>query len=150
MYTTYLLSALPALQIVTALSIPSRLPDTSDISKQIAVSANLSSSQPPVVTILPSVPFHFDFQPDSFIDIVQRKLFYYATLDDHTPLPAWLQFDAAGMAFTGTAPQLSAFPPSWTIDLIASDVAGFAGARASFAIAVGTTLTRLHVHTGPM
>lgn len=109
-----------------------------DISKQLAETANLSSSEPPTVTILPSNTFHFDFQQSSFIDIVQRKLYYYATLTDHTPLPAWLQFDAQNLAFSGLAPQLSAFPQSWAIDLIASDVAGFAGATASFTTAVGT------------
>ena len=109
-----------------------------DISQQLAATANLSSSQPPVVTVLPSAGFHFDFQQSSFIDIVQRRLYYYATLSDHTPLPSWLTFDAQSLAFSGTAPTLSAFPQSWRIDLIASDVAGFAGATATFTIAVGT------------
>ncbi|TKA78174.1 hypothetical protein B0A55_03905 [Friedmanniomyces simplex] len=109
-----------------------------DISKQLAASANLSSTEPPTVTILPSTDFSFSFQQNSFIDIVQRKLFYYATLTDHTPLPAWLLFDATSMTFSGNAPMLSAFPQSWNVDLIASDVAGFAGATASFTIAIGT------------
>lgn len=106
------------------------------IAQQLAESANLSSSQPPIVTILPSHGFKFDFRQDSFIDIVQRKLNYYATLKDHTPLPAWLLFDAQELVFSGTAPDLSSFPQSWDIDLIASDVEGFAGATASFTITV--------------
>ena len=107
-----------------------------DIGQQLAESANLSSTQPPIVTILPSHEFQFDFRQDSFIDIVQRKLTYYATLADHTPLPAWLLFDAQDLMFSGTAPQLSAFPQSWDVDLIASDVEGFGGATASFTISV--------------
>ncbi|KAK3111420.1 polarity establishment/cellular polarization, partial [Teratosphaeriaceae sp. CCFEE 6253] len=109
-----------------------------DISEQLAASANLSSLEPPTVTILPSTTFHFSFQQSSFIDIVQRQLYYYATLADHTPLPAWLHFDAASMTFSGVAPVLSAMPQLWQVDLIASDVAGFAGAIASFTVAIGT------------
>ncbi|KAK0347704.1 polarity establishment/cellular polarization [Friedmanniomyces endolithicus] len=109
-----------------------------DISKQLAAIANLSNTSPPTVTILPSTSFHFTFQQNAFIDIVQRRLYYYATLSDHTPLPAWLLFDATSMTFSGNAPVLSAFPQSWNVDLIASDVAGFAGATASFAIVIST------------
>ncbi|KAK5134273.1 hypothetical protein LTR08_006817 [Meristemomyces frigidus] len=108
-----------------------------DVSEQLAATANLSSTEPPVVTVLPSTDFYFNFKQSSFIDIVQRKLYYYATLTDHTPLPSWLVFDAQNMAFSGTAPLLSALPQSWEIDLIASDVVGFAGATASFTIEIG-------------
>lgn len=107
-----------------------------DISEQLAATANLSSSEPVVVTILPSTVFKFDFDPGSFIDIVQRKLYYYATLTDHTPLPSWLVFDSDHLTFSGTAPNLSAFPQSWSINMIASDVTGFAGTSASFTIAI--------------
>ncbi|KAF2210463.1 hypothetical protein CERZMDRAFT_16792, partial [Cercospora zeae-maydis SCOH1-5] len=109
-----------------------------DISEQLSETANLSSSTPPVVTLLPSTQFKFDFEQDSFIDIVQRRLYYYATLADHTPLPSWLRFDAEKLTFSGNAPDLSAFPQSWVINLIASDVAGFSGSTASFTIAIGT------------
>ncbi|GIZ43397.1 hypothetical protein CKM354_000662500 [Cercospora kikuchii] len=109
-----------------------------DISEQLSETANLSSSMPPVVTLLPSTPFKFDFEQESFIDIVQRQLYYYATLADHTPLPSWLKFDAEKLTFSGNAPDLSAFPQSWVINLIASDVPGFSGSTASFTIAVGT------------
>lgn len=108
-----------------------------DFSKELAATANLSSTQPPIMTVLPSTPFNFDFKPSSFIDAIQRKLWYYATLANHTPLPSWLKFDADNLVFTGTAPQLSAFPQSWHIDLIVSDVEGFAGAKAAFTIAIG-------------
>lgn len=108
------------------------------ITEQLLETANLSSSQPPVVTILPTTPFHFNFRHDSFIDEIQRQLRYYSTLTDHTPLPSWLIFNEEELAFSGTAPQLSAFPQSWNVDLIASDVSGFGGAAASFTLAIGT------------
>ncbi|KAI5359993.1 Putative dystroglycan-type cadherin, immunoglobulin-like, Cadherin-like superfamily [Septoria linicola] len=126
MSCTLVVSADPAPQLI------------GDISKQLSVTANLSSSEPPVVTLLPSTPFKFDFGQESFIDIVQRQLFYYATLADHTPLPSWLKFNAEQLTFSGTAPDLSAFPQSWNINLIASDVAGFSGSTASFTLAIGT------------
>lgn len=107
-----------------------------DISDQLAATANLSSREPAVVTLLPSTIFTFDFEPGSFIDIVQRKLYYYAILTDHTPLPSWLIFDSDRLTFSGTAPDLSAFPQSWSINMIASDVAGFAGTYATFTIAI--------------
>lgn len=108
-----------------------------DVSEQLATTSHLSSDQPPVVAVQPSSTFVFQFQQNSFIDIVQRKLFYYATLTDHTPLPSWLSFDPQALTFTGTTPDLSATPQSWSVDLIASDVAGFAGATASFTITIG-------------
>ncbi|RMZ30192.1 hypothetical protein D0859_05708 [Hortaea werneckii] len=109
-----------------------------DISQQLAATANLSSSQPPIVTLLPSNSFLFNFRQSSLIDIVQRQLYYYATLTDHTPLPSWLSFDGKELALSGIAPTLSSFPQSWDVDLIASDVEGFAGTTASFTIAIGT------------
>ncbi|KAK5110712.1 hypothetical protein LTR62_005589 [Meristemomyces frigidus] len=108
-----------------------------DITAQLAATANLSSSDPPVVTLLPSTGFHFSFRQSSFIDAVDRRLYYYATLSDHTPLPSWLSFDATSLTFSGQAPVLSAVPQSWMIELVASDVAGFAGATAAFVLAVG-------------
>lgn len=108
-----------------------------DLGEQLAESANLSSSDPPVMTLLPNSAFSFHFRQNSFIDIVQRSLYYYATLADHTPLPAWLYFDAALLAFSGVAPQLSAFPQSFEVMLIASDVPGFAGSSSTFTIRIG-------------
>lgn len=108
-----------------------------DLGEQLAESTNLSSSDPPIMTLLPDSAFDFHFRQSSFIDIVQRNLYYYATLSDHTPLPSWLRFDGANLAFSGVAPQLSAFPQSFQIMLIASGVPGFAGSSSSFTIRIG-------------
>ena len=107
-----------------------------DLSQQLAAEANLSSSNPAVVTLAPGDTFDFHFRQDSFIDAVQRTLYYYATLSDHTPLPAWLKFSPSDLTFSGTVPQLSAFPQSFQIELIASDVPGFAGSAAAFEVVV--------------
>ncbi|QIW98098.1 hypothetical protein AMS68_003616 [Peltaster fructicola] len=109
-----------------------------DFSQQLAAETNLSSTRPPTVALTPGTNFSFHFQQDSFIDIVQRKLYYYATLTDHTPLPSWLQFDAGSLSFTGVAPQLSAFPQSFQISLIASDYQGFAGASNAFTLVIAS------------
>jgi hypothetical protein len=110
-----------------------------NLGEQLAESTNLSSSDPPIMTLLPNSAFDFHFRQKSFIDIVQRNLYYYATLSDHTPLPSWLHFDGANLAFSGVAPQLSAFPQSFQVVLIASDVQGFAGSSSTFTIRVGET-----------
>ena len=107
-----------------------------DLSDQLKGEANISSTTSPVLTLVPGQAFDFHFRQGSFIDIVQRKLFYYATLTDHTPLPGWLHFDATSLTFSGDTPQLSAFPQSWQIALIASDVEGFAGSSLSFTIVI--------------
>jgi hypothetical protein len=108
-----------------------------DLGSQLAESSNLSSSNPPVMALLPNNAFEFHFRQNSFIDIVQRSLYYYATLTDHTPLPAWLHFDPAQLSFAGAAPLLSAFPQSFEVMLIASDVPGFAGSSSTFTIMIG-------------
>ena len=108
-----------------------------DLGEQLVESTNLSSSNPPIMTLLPNSAFDFHFRQNSFIDIVQRNLYYYATLSDHTPLPSWLHFDGANLAFSGVAPQLSAFPQSFQVMLIASDVPGFAGSSSTFTIRTG-------------
>lgn len=111
-----------------------------DLGDQLAQSTNLSSSNPAVMTLLPGSSFNFHFRQNSFIDIVQRSLYYYATLTDHTPLPSWLHFNADDLTFSGMAPQLSAFPQSFEIMLIASDVPGFAGTSSTFTIRIGQRL----------
>nr|OQO10368.1 hypothetical protein B0A51_18594 [Rachicladosporium sp. CCFEE 5018] len=106
------------------------------LGEQLAADTNLSSSDPATITLRPGDTFQFHFRQDSFIDAVQRTLYYYATLTDHTPLPAWLHFDAGSLTFSGTAPQLSAFPQTWQVELIASDVQGFAGSSSAFSMII--------------
>ncbi|KAK5016568.1 polarity establishment/cellular polarization [Cryomyces antarcticus] len=86
--------------------------------------------------LLPSTPFEFNLAGDTFVDGSSRNLSYYATLSDHTPLPSWVNFDAASLSFSGTAPDLSAFPQVFEIDFIVSDVVGFSGASVAFALVI--------------
>lgn len=113
---------------------PPRLQGT--IGSQLAANSNLSVQSPANVTLHPRTTFDFQFSQGSFIDIVARNLSYYATLVDHTPLPSWISFDSRSLSFSGMVPELSAFPQSFDVDFIASDVVGFAGASASFTIQV--------------
>ncbi|KAK6440505.1 phosphate system positive regulatory protein pho81, partial [Oleoguttula sp. CCFEE 5521] len=106
------------------------------LSEQLAAETSQSSSDPATITLRPGDSFQFHFRQDSFIDAVQRTLYYYATLTDHTPLPAWLHFDADSLTFSGTTPQLSAFPQAWQVALMASDVQGFAGSSSAFSIII--------------
>ena len=47
-------------------------------------------------------PFSFQFAADTFDDVDGDSLSYSATLDDSSPLPAWLTFDDATRTFSGT------------------------------------------------
>lgn len=52
---------------------------------------------------LEDAPFAFQLPADAFSDVdAGDALTYRATLDDGSPLPAWLSFDPATLAFSGT------------------------------------------------
>jgi axial budding pattern protein 2 len=87
--------------------------------------------------VSPSTQLQFQFPLDSFT-ISSSPTFYYATLQDHTPLPAWLQFDRSILQFTGQTPQIGNMAQNLDINLIASDVLGFAAAATSFSIIVSS------------
>jgi hypothetical protein len=62
--------------------------------------------------------------------------FRYATLEDHTPLPGWMSFDQDKLTFTGVTPQITIASQSLSINLITSDIAGFAGITTPFTFVV--------------
>ena len=88
------------------------------------------------VTILPATPFEIDFPPNTFVGVPTSELFFYATLADRTPLPAWLAFDSTALRFTGTTPAVSKDPMQVNVTMSASSVAGFAEASVVFGIMV--------------
>ncbi|GAB7361479.1 hypothetical protein MBLNU230_g1535t1 [Neophaeotheca triangularis] len=96
------------------------------------------------VLLTPGEAFRFVFERESFIDIVAgRELVFYATLEDHTPLPGWLGFQAGAggegeLVFSGRAPGLlgAAEELAWRVLVIASEVVGFAGAEVGFGLVV--------------
>ena len=103
-----------------------------DISKYLAKAGILSS--PSSVTIHPNCAFYISFPLGLFTGADTQKLRYYSTLVDHTPLPSWLSFDQNALNFSGITPGGTSSPQTFDVDLIASDVPGFAGALIKFTI----------------
>ena len=98
-----------------------------------------ATSSPAALLLKPLEAFSFTFSTSTFTDISTETAFY-ATSQDNSPLPIWLQFDASQLAFSGTCPPLvspTASPQTYGVRLIASDVVGFAQATATFQIIVG-------------
>ncbi|KAF2872602.1 hypothetical protein BDV95DRAFT_606194 [Massariosphaeria phaeospora] len=89
---------------------------------------------PSSVSLLPSKPFEIEFSLDTF-ETKGKKLTYHATLADHTPLPAWISFDASTLRFAGTTPA-SETPQSFEVLLIASNAQDYAACSASFSLIV--------------
>ncbi|KAF2256401.1 hypothetical protein BU26DRAFT_412890, partial [Trematosphaeria pertusa] len=103
-----------------------------NISEQLSKAGQLSG--PRSVTLPPSKLFEVKFAQDTF-QTTGKSLSYHASLEDHTPLPAWISFDAQSLRFAGTTP-LSTAPQSFDILLIASDTAEYAAATTSFSLFV--------------
>jgi axial budding pattern protein 2 len=89
------------------------------------------------VVFSPTTPFVFDLPSTIFVE-TGTSVSYYATLADHSPLPAWINFDSSSLHFSGTTPQLDKFPQQFEISVIASDVPGFASVQTSFTIVVSS------------
>ncbi|KAF1960115.1 hypothetical protein CC80DRAFT_285326 [Byssothecium circinans] len=103
-----------------------------NVSQYLSKTGTLSG--PSSVVLLPSKPFEVKFEKDMF-DSKGTTLTYYATSADHTPLPAWISFDAQSLRFAGTTP-FSPAPQSFDLLLIASDAPGYAAASISFTLDV--------------
>ncbi|MDX1734398.1 MAG: putative Ig domain-containing protein [Halioglobus sp.] len=57
-------------------------------------------------SIAPGTAFAFALPQDTFIDPDEGDvLSFSASLENHAPLPRWIHFDGAMLAFSGTAPQ---------------------------------------------
>ena len=110
--------------------------EVGNVSQTLAHAGQLSG--PTSVTLLPSKPFEIVFGTEVFRQD-GKNFTYYATLEDHTPLPAWISFDSSSMRFTGTTPS-SASPQTLTILLVASDTPGFGAASKEFSIVVSNHL----------
>ncbi|KAJ4333925.1 polarity establishment/cellular polarization [Ascochyta clinopodiicola] len=100
-----------------------------------ALSAAGPLSGPTTISAKPSQDFEITFPSDTFDS--DKKLSYFATLSDHTPLPAWIGFDTSSLRFAGTTPPTST-PQSFGILLIASDTPGYASATVQFTLAIST------------
>ena len=97
-------------------------------------------SNPSSILSAPGTSFSFDLDPDTFSDPSGAPVAYYATMADNTPLPAWMSFDPSKLSFTGRTPPSESLiqpPQHFSMQLVASDVVGFAGALLGFDIVVG-------------
>ena len=97
------------------------------------------TSAPASLLLYPLEFFSITFSSDTFSRTTEGTTFY-ATSADNSPLPSWLQFDATNLRFSGISPPLvspTAKPQVYGVRLIASDVAGFAEAVATFQTVVG-------------
>ncbi|KAJ4985234.1 polarity establishment/cellular polarization [Stagonosporopsis vannaccii] len=109
----------------------SHLELNANISRALSAAGPLSG--PTTVSIQASQDFQISF-PSNLIDS-EDQLSYFATLSDHTPLPAWLSFDPSSLRFAGTAPPTS-IPQSFGVLLIASNTPGYAASTVQFALSI--------------
>lgn len=103
-----------------------------DISAELSTVGKLSG--PRTVTLFPSTPFVVTFPLNTFAS-TKRNPSYFATLADHTPLPAWISFDASSIQFSGTTPPTES-PQFVEILLIACQTPGFAASSVSFTMII--------------
>jgi putative Ig domain-containing protein len=87
------------------------------------------------ITVPPLASLKFQL-PKSIFTTSSSQSYYYATLEDHTPLPSWLKFNSNAFQLTGNSPQVGALAQRFDINVIVSDVAGFAAATQSLTIIV--------------
>jgi hypothetical protein len=87
------------------------------------------------ITVPPSVLLKIQL-PNNLFTTSSSQSFYYVTLEDHTPLPAWLQFDPNAFQIVGNSPQVGALAQRFDINVIVSDVVGFAAAMQSLTIII--------------
>ncbi|KAJ4315203.1 polarity establishment/cellular polarization [Neodidymelliopsis sp. IMI 364377] len=104
---------------------------STNISQALSAAGPLSG--PTTVAVKMSQNFQISFASGLFDS--DSKLSYFATLSDHTPLPAWMSFDASSLRFAGTAPPTS-IPQYFGILLIASDTPGYAASTIQFTLAI--------------
>ncbi|KAI0164509.1 hypothetical protein GGR52DRAFT_585861 [Hypoxylon sp. FL1284] len=90
----------------------------------------------------PSKPFSLAFAEDTFQTASGNGgLNFYALTGDSTPLPSWVSFDSEKLAFSGETPPFESLiqpPQTFTFQLVASDVVGFASVSAPFSLVVGS------------
>ena len=99
-------------------------------------------SSPDTLVFTPGANLSISIAEDTFTNTNATTL-YYAKCTNNTPLPSWLNFDPKTLSFSGTSPQEtspSQLPQAFNIELIASNVAGFAQAVTSFQVVVESHL----------
>ncbi|KAF1921905.1 hypothetical protein BDU57DRAFT_438717 [Ampelomyces quisqualis] len=100
---------------------------TGNITQILANSGQLSGSS--TINIGQTQPFDITFPHDIFGS--GSSLSYHALLSDHTPLPAWIGFEASTLRFSGITPP-TASTQSYEILLIASERPDYGASSLSF------------------
>ena len=93
---------------------------------------------PDSLSLAPSSALSLSFSPNTFTN-TNANTVYYATCANNTPLPSWVNFHPSSLTFSGTTPSTTSpweLPQAFRIQLIASDVVGFAAAVTSFQLVV--------------
>lgn len=93
---------------------------------------------PDSISLLPSSALALSFSPNTFTN-TNANTVYYAICANNTPLPSWVDFHPSNLTFSGVTPQStspSELPQVFEIQLIASDVVGFAEAVTSFQLVI--------------
>lgn len=112
------------------------------LSTQIPTSSTFSA--PSTLLYHPSTPFKLTLDPNTFQNRGSSSgLGYYAVTSNNTPLPSWVLFDVSTLTFSGQTPDYQSLiepPQTFGIQVIASDVQGFAGTSLFFDIEVGVHL----------
>ena len=95
---------------------------------------------PNSLSLAPSRALSLSFSPNTFTN-TNANTVYYAICANNTPLPSWVNFHPSSLTFSGTTPSSNSpweLPQAFRIQLIASDVIGFAEAVASFQLVIGS------------
>ncbi|EFY91413.1 transmembrane glycoprotein, putative [Metarhizium acridum CQMa 102] len=95
-------------------------------------------SAPSSILSYPATNFKLTFDQNTFSS---SGLNYYAVSADCSPLPAWIQFDAHSLSFTGRTPPFESLvqpPQTFDLSLVASDIVGFSASSLKFSIVVGS------------
>ena len=93
---------------------------------------------PDSLSLAPSSALSLSFSQNTFTN-TNANTVYYAICANNTPLPSWVNFQPSSLTFSGTTPSSTSpweLPQSFRIQLIASDVLGFAEAVASFQLVI--------------
>ena len=97
---------------------------------------------PDSLSLGPSSTLSLSFSPNTFTD-TNANTVYYAICANNTPLPSWINFHPDSLTFAGTTPSSTSpweLPQAFGIQLIASNVLGFAEAVASFQLVIASHL----------
>jgi axial budding pattern protein 2 len=96
------------------------------------------TSSPATVFMYPGRPFTIAFNASEIFTNTHLNSVYYATSWENSPLPSWIYFDPSSLKFTGNSPSNpSSIPQTFTVNIVASDVAGFSAGAVNFEIVVG-------------